>query len=127
MVDKGHVTKNEESGLQKSEPILQQYKSKLNTNPFIPDNIVTVTGDKQPSKTDQTAVEKFSHDISSVLNALYDKPSNITWGRYILETVKQDDRYISVCFLLLSIAFLISVVKKSKSQAINHKNLNHKL
>jgi hypothetical protein len=111
-------------------PILQQEKSGINTNPFIPDNQKQAELYVVQSEANDIILKQYNENISSSIQNLslsdinrnisnscigllddsFNKPDNITWIDYIQIIIKKDQRYTYIGFLFIFIAFYILLV-----------------
>jgi len=111
-------------------PILQQEKSSITTNAFIPDNqkqselsVVQLEANdiilKQYNQNITSSIQNLSladinRNISKscigLLDDSFNKPDNITWIDYIQIIIKKDQRYTYIGFLFIFIAFYILLV-----------------
>lgn len=112
------------------EPILLQQKSKLNTNPFIPDtqkqlelqniqdNANQIMMDYY-NKSSTTSIQNLSlsnisknlsDSIIGLMNDLLNKPKNIDWFPYIEQSIKKDNRYtyIGILFIIIALYFILT-------------------
>jgi len=111
-------------------PILQQEKSNITTNPFIPNEqkikeleII----DKEANKIIEDAYNKnkttsisnlsikdiiinISDSVIGILDDLFVKPDNINWPNYISSILQKNQRYTYIGILFLIIAFYILLV-----------------
>jgi len=112
--------------LQNPEPILKQQKSKINTNPFIPDNQKTIelkniqdetnkilSDNYNKNKLINTSLSDINKNISKtcigIMNDLLNKPDNIVWYEYIQIVIKKDDRYayLGIIFIIISLVIFM--------------------
>jgi hypothetical protein len=85
------------------QPILQQTKSKITTNPFIKE---------APDNTNYNEInKKVSATFMSVLEELFNKPTNESWNSYLLDVFKKEDRLNYIGILLFFIALYILLIK----------------
>jgi hypothetical protein len=111
-------------------PILQQEKSNITTNPFIPNEqkikeleII----DKKANKIIEDAYNKnkttsisnlsikdiiinISDSVIGILDDLFVKPENINWPNYISSILQKNQRYTYIGILFLIIAFYMLLV-----------------
>ena len=85
------------------QPILQQTKSKITTNPFIKgdqDNIISNDINKKVSAT-----------FMNVLEELFNKPENESWNSYLLDMFQKENRLNYVAILLFIVVLYILIIK----------------
>jgi hypothetical protein len=111
-------------------PILQQEKSNITTNPFIPNEqkikeleII----DKEANKIIEDAYNKnktssisnlsikdiitnISDSVIGLLDDLFSKPENINWKDYLSSILQKNQRYTYLGILFLIIAFYMLLV-----------------
>jgi hypothetical protein len=112
-------------------PILQQEKSSITTNPFIPNDqkikeleIIDKEANKiiedayNKNKTSSIAnlsitdiVKNIADSIIGLLDDLFTKPEDINWVDYILNILQKNQRYTYIGILLLIIAFYILIIR----------------
>lgn len=112
-------------------PILQQEKSSITTNPFIPNDqkikeleIIDKEANKiiedayNKNKTSSIAnlsitdiVKNIADSIIGFLDDLFVKPEDINWPNYIFIILQKDQRYTYIGILFLIIAFYILITK----------------
>lgn len=122
---------NQISNIQNPIPILQQERSSIITNPFIPNEQKTLeleTLDKEANKIMEDAWIKnksnsiinlsltdINRNISSsfigLMDDLFKKPKDIPWKEYIVEIFNKDQRYTYIGILFILIAIYISFIK----------------
>ena len=111
-------------------PILQQEKSSITTNAFIPDNQKQSELSVVQSEANDIILKQYNQNITSSIQNLsladinrniskscigllddsFNKPDNITWIDYIQIIIKKDQRYTYIGFLFIFIAFYILLV-----------------
>lgn len=111
-------------------PILLQQKSKINTNPFIPDsqkqielqavqdnanNIVTEYYNKNMTSSIQNLSlseinKNIGKSIMGLMNDLLNKPNNIDWLTYVQLSLKKDNRYtyIGIVFVVIAVYIILT-------------------
>jgi hypothetical protein len=85
------------------QPILQQTKSQITTNPFIkeaPDN---------PSFNEIN--KKVSVTFMSILDELFNKPDNESWNSYLSDVFQKEDRLNYIAILIFFIVLYILLIK----------------
>ena len=110
--------------------ILQQQKSNIITNPFIPDTQKQMELDDMTDKVNNIILQNYNNNISSsihnlslsdinkniskscigILDDAFNKPEHVKWTEYIQIIIKKDQRYTYLGFLLIFIAFYILLV-----------------
>lgn len=120
---------NQIANISNIQPILQQERSKITTNPFIPneqktkelqelDKLANDVIEEQYNKNQTTSISNLSirditKNISSsfigFFNDLFTKPKDISWTEYLQIILKKDQRhtYIGVLFILIAVYMLI--------------------
>jgi hypothetical protein len=120
---------NQIANISNTQPILQQERSKITTNPFIPneqktkelqelDKLANDVIEEQYNKNQTTSISNLSikditKNISSsfigFFNDLFTKPKDISWTEYLQIILKKDQRqtYIGVLFILIAFYMLI--------------------
>jgi hypothetical protein len=120
---------NQIANISNVRPILQQERSKITTNPFIPNEQKTIELqeldkqandiiEEQYNKNQTTSISNLSireitKNISSssigFFNDLFIKPSDTPWTEYLLKIFTKDQRhtYIGVLFILIALYMLI--------------------
>jgi hypothetical protein len=104
--------------------ILQQPKSSITTNPFIPneqkefevENLDTQTSDEYPrSDINKQTIKQINQNISSsfigLIDDLFSKPTDVPWKHYILIVIQKDQRYTYLGILILLIATYLLLVR----------------
>jgi len=111
-------------------PILQQEKSSITTNAFIPDNQKQLELSVVQREANDIILKQYNQNISSSIQNLslsdinrniskscigllddsFNKPDHITWIDYIQIIIKKDQRYTYIGFLFIFIAFYILLV-----------------
>jgi len=87
------------------QPILQQTKSKITTNPFIketPDIIISNNNNNN---------KKDSDTFMSFLDDLFDKPENQSWNSYLKNIFQKRNRLNYIASLLFIIVLLLLIFK----------------
>ena len=111
-------------------PILQQQKSNITTNPFIPNEqkikeleIIDKKANKiiedayNTNKTTSISnlsikdiIINISDSVIGLLDDLFVKPENIDWPNYISSILQKNQRYTYIGILFLIIAFYMLLV-----------------
>ena len=109
------------------DPILLQERSKITTNPFIPNeqkemelsildkeaNDILIKKNTQ-SKFTNLSIHQINKNISKsfigLLDDLFTKPESKSWIEYIKEIMQKDDRYSYIGILLILIAVYMMIV-----------------
>jgi hypothetical protein len=114
-------------------PILKQERSRITTNPFIPNEqriLELEQLDKSANKIIEESYNKnktnsianlnlrdVSKNISSsfigISEDLFNKPKDVKWVDYIFLIFQKDQRYAYIGVVLLMIAFYMMIVKNS--------------
>jgi hypoxanthine-guanine phosphoribosyltransferase len=114
------------------QPILQQQKSLLTTNAFIPDNIKMMELNDIQNNVNNIIQNEYNKNITSsiqnlslsdinrnisescigVLDDILNKPKNIAWIEYVQIILKKKQRYTYIGIMLIFIAFFILIVSK---------------
>ena len=109
-------------------PILQQEKSQITTNPFIPNEqkekelqVIDLEANKiieeayNKNKTTSIAnlsikdiITNTADSIIGLLDDLFTKPKDISWKDYIPNILQKDQRYTYIGFVFLILAFYIN-------------------
>jgi len=112
-------------------PILQQERSKITTNPFIPNEQKTIELEELDSLSNQIIEEQYnknrttsianlslksiSKNISTSVigftNDLFEKPEDSAWFEYIQEIFTKDQRQTYIGILLIFIAVYMLIVQ----------------
>jgi len=113
--------------IQNPEPILLQERSKITTNPFIPNeqreielsmldkrsNDILIKKNQQ-SKFTNLSIQQINANISKsvieLMDDLFMKPESESWIDYIKEIMQKDDRYSYIGILLILIAVYMIIV-----------------
>ena len=125
------MTTNQIINIQNPVPILQQERSSITTNPFIPNEQKTLeleTLDKEANtimerawvKSKSNSIKNLSlndinQNVSSsfigLIDDLFTKPKETPWKEYIVEIFNKDQRYTYIGILFILIAVYISFIK----------------
>lgn len=125
------MTTNQIINIQNPVPILQQERSSITTNPFIPNEQKTLeleTLDKEANKIIEEAWVKsksnsiknlslndINQNVSSsfigLIDDLFTKPKETPWKEYIVEIFNKDQRFTYIGILFILIAVYISFIK----------------
>jgi hypothetical protein len=94
-------------------PILQQPKSKIITNPLIPDAQATIIIDDPSVKSNTTTTlhSNISNSFVAVIDDLHNKPSHIPWSQHVVTTLHTNDRYAYLGYLFILIACFVLIIK----------------
>jgi hypothetical protein len=123
---------NQIANLQNAVPILQQERSTVTTNPFIPNEQKTIELEKidkeanliieeqyKKNKTNSifnlTIAEINKHVSSSFigfLDDLFTKPQDVSWKVYIPMIIQKDQRYTYLGILLILVALYMLAVRR---------------
>ena len=113
--------------IQNTQPILLQERSKITTNPFIPNeqkemelsilnkesNDILIKKHNQ-SKFTNLSIQQINANISKsvieLMDDLFKKPESKSWIEYIKEIMQKDDRYSYIGILLILIAVYMIIV-----------------
>lgn len=96
---------NLELPLTNPQPILQQTKSNITTNPFIIEQEKAIN----PTFTDiNTGVSK---SFIGFMDDLFNKPDNISWPNYLKIILAKDQRYTYLTVLLFFSVLYIYLIK----------------
>lgn len=118
------------SEIKDPKPILQEEKSNITTNAFIPDHQKKVELSVIQSEANDIILKQYNENISSSIQKLslsdinkniskscigllddsFNKPDDITWVDYIQVIIKKDQRYTYIGILFIFIAFYILLV-----------------
>lgn len=94
--------------LSNPEPILQQTKSTITTNPYI----VPANVDVKPVNPTFTDINKgISQSFVGLLDDLFNKPDDANWDDYLKMIIAKDNRFNYLAVLLFFIALYILLVK----------------
>jgi hypothetical protein len=124
------MTTNQIINIQNPVPILQQERSSITTNPFIPNEqkemelrMMDVEANKiieEAYKKNKTtsisylSIQDINKNISSstigVLDDLFKKPPHVPWSDYLLNIIQKDQRYTYIGVLLILIAIYMLIV-----------------
>lgn len=85
------------------QPILQQTKSQITTNPFIKEAPVNPSFNK--------INEKVSFTFMSILEELFNKPENENWNEYLSDVFQKEDRLNYIAILIFFIVLYILLIK----------------
>lgn len=99
-------SENETLPLRNPQPILQQTKSDIITNPFIKESNDDI---KNPTFTQINT--NVSTTFISLLDDLFNKPEIESWNNYLPKILLKDNRYNYLAVLLFFIALYILLVK----------------
>lgn len=114
-------------------PILQQERSQIVTNPFIPKEQKVIELQELDKQANSIIEQQFNQNktssianmtlkqintnmASSILgffNDLFTKPSDIPWGTYIPTILEKDQRYAYFGILFIIIAIYMLITKKN--------------
>lgn len=114
-------------------PILQQERSQIITNPFIPNEQQAFELEQLDKRANQIIQESYNENkINSISNLnlrdisknisssfigisedLFTKPEDVKWIDYIFLIFQKDQRYAYIGIVLLMIAFYMMIVKNS--------------
>lgn len=113
------------------QPILQQPKSIITTNPFIPDDqkkaelqdlqnsanqiIQTNYEQNKTSSIKDMSISNINQNVASsimgIIEDLFNKPDDIPWTQYIPYIFSKDQRYAFIGVLFIFIAIYLSIIK----------------
>lgn len=114
MSDKTSNIINSIINIQNPEPILQQKKAKITTNPFIKEKIYTDDPSDSFFKKQFLKINKINKKIStsffSFLNESYKKPDNLNWTTHITYCFNKNDRYIYLILLFFYIIIILVII-----------------
>lgn len=118
------------SNIVNPQPILQQDKSSITTNPFIPNeqkereleilekqaNTILANQAKQDSIKEMTLKDintKIASSVIGFFDDLYIKPENMTWKEYLPTILQKEERYtyIGILFILIGVYLLLAKSK----------------
>jgi hypothetical protein len=125
-------------------PILQQERSQITTNPFIPNEQQTFELEQLDTKANQIIEETYnknktnsianlnlrdiSKNISSsfigILDDLFNKPEDIKWIDYIFFIFQKDQRYAYIGIVLLIIAFYMMIIRDNSNNSYENSQSN---
>lgn len=125
------MSNNQIVNIQNPVPILQQERSSITTNPFIPNEQKTLelkTLDMEANKIIEDAwitnknnsiknlsINNINQNVSSsfigFMDDLFIKPKEKSWKEYIVEILNKDQRYTYIGILFILIAIYISLAK----------------
>jgi len=125
-------------------PILQQERSQITTNPFIPNEQQTLELEQLDTKANQIIEETYnknktnsianlnlrdiSKNISSsfigILDDLFNKPEDIKWIDYIFFIFQKDQRYAYIGIVLLMIAFYMMIIRDNSNNSYENSQSN---
>ena len=100
--------------IQNPEPILQQKKAKITTNPYIKEKIYTSDTEDSFFKKQFLKINKINQKISisffNFFNEVYEKPDNLNWPTYITYCFNKDDRHIYLILLFFYIIIILVII-----------------
>ena len=125
-------------------PILQQERSQITTNPFIPNEQQTLELEQLDTKANQIIEETYnknktnsianlnlrdiSKNISSsfigILDDIFNKPEDIKWIDYIFFIFQKDQRYAYIGIVLLMIAFYMMIIRDNSNNSYENSQSN---
>jgi len=125
-------------------PILQQERSQITTNPFIPNEQQTFELEQLDTKANQIIEETYnknktnsianlnlrdiSKNISSsfigILDDIFNKPEDIKWIDYIFFIFQKDQRYAYIGIVLLMIAFYMMIIRDNSNNSYENSQSN---
>lgn len=85
------------------QPILQQTKSQITTNPFIKEAPVNLSFNEINKKVSVT--------FMSILEELFNKPENENWNEYLSDVFQKEDRLNYIAILIFFIVLYILLIK----------------
>lgn len=115
--------------IQDPQNILLQTKSKITTNPFIPNdqqvfeletiekeaNTILTNAYNEKLKLTNMSVKHIGENISEsfigIINDVFAKPQNVFWKDYIPMILQKDQRYTYLGILIILIALYVLLVK----------------
>lgn len=112
-------------------PILQQQRSSITTNPFIPNEqrefeLESISKDANKiveseylknktssiqNKTLQEINQNIANSVVGILDDLFKKPSETNWHIYIIEICTKEQRYAYIGILLIFISIILFIFK----------------
>lgn len=121
------------ANLQNPMPILQQDKSSIVTNPFIPNEqrekeiaaleseantiIASEYNNNKTSSVKNQSLAELNSNVAKSLTGLFDdlftKPNDIPWRHYLPTILQKDQRYAYLGILCLVIAFVYIISNQS--------------
>jgi hypothetical protein len=125
-------------------PILQQERSQITTNPFIPNEQQTFELEQLDTKANQIIEETYnknktnsianlnlrdiSKNISSsfigILDDLFNKPEDIKWIDYIFFIFQKDQRYAYIGIVLIIIAYYMMINRDNSNNSYENSQSN---
>jgi hypothetical protein len=109
--------------------VLQEPRSKITTNPFIPEAQRTAELDQIQDQANAIIEQQYlanrtstiqnmslkeimrniSNSVIGFLDDVLNKPGNIRWRDYIPKILKQDQRYTYIGFVLIAVVFFFAL------------------
>jgi len=126
-----NMSVNEIVNITNPTPILQQERSQITTNPFIPNEQRILELEQLDKSANQIIEESYNknktnsianlnlRDISKNISSsfigisedLFNKPEDVKWVDYIFLIFQKDQRYAYIGVVLLMIAFYMMIIK----------------
>lgn len=123
---------NQIANLQNTVPILQQERSTVTTNPFIPNEQKTIELEKIDKEANLIIEEQYKKNKSNsifnltiaeinkhvsssfigFLDDLFTKPQDVSWKVYIPMIIQKDQRYTYLGILLILVALYMLAVRR---------------
>lgn len=101
-------SENEILPLKNPQPILQQIKSEMTTNPFI----IPIQEESEIINPSFSEINKnVSTTFINLLDDLFNKPESESWNGYLPKILLKDNRYNYLAVLLFFIALYILLIK----------------